>query len=1846
MDTQFGEVEQTRQKIDHMLHQDVRVATDLQHIEKDKQQFYSIEQTQNDQSLINNALMDAGRLKLTNQDQFRLRMIQGRNISHLLLNQKQYSSDSTEMKLVKADVGALEQMLGGTWDTEHTLENIIDLEAAYQVAIASCKNYCSKRKPSFRKGMERKQMVEETLQHLQTEVQQIRAVRAMAERGELPQEVSSPRDLLTVATQTTAGQQAEESVGGVTALTYADFASMLGTHNRGQIVLSGNGLKMINNGVLSTSKGEVSAENYNVRMQLYVEAIKKMGDKMTADFSLHLQQMLGLDTGAQEARPLSRKELYEVITEVNLNSSQVAQTLKAGKQAPANKMVMAQMAVQMIGGQKLGDWDVTYTPKQIEQEMKNQITSTLKDAAKLGVHVPSLSKHQMDVLVKGNLPLLRDQLFTSLNTLYDMVSHLREKDNLNAVDIANYDVVIQLLAYEISKLAAETAEERSIAEHEQKAYLTVAAFKLGKKQELGQDFAQSQIGDLSVGGSTGLEQELEQRLPGSEALRQNRGRMKRGFDGLVSLCDRMQTLNQLQERSLHEDLTDDERTEMQQTAAQIQSMFQSQTDGSANSLADDMEFVAQELKGSRFAVGFATAKERVSKGFSFVEAAGHITSQVHSLNRQEVQKPAEARPQMGDMEKRAKEMGSGLSPAAKQVLDVLLLQKQASELVKTGGEGAAGQLSGLHRLLRQFSVGEPRVENVSIAGSKVQLMQNETGVLSVRMERRTIRLPYTAAMLAERLETDMMANESLYETKDIADILREQNKDDESESGGDMVRVRNLCLKLLQSRTGQPSAFFNNISDKRLKDYALYLVEGKITAEAVIAEVNKLENSAMINGEEALALLKKSQKVRKAEKHVEITRRAPVQEEQGAGWTEHEGQVKDLLSDLFFSTQTWELDENERSTMEKLREAEAAGDTSQIGELRRKQSGERMRRVILNHMDALFYVVKDPSILDGMLDKLPFPDSGDGEQTDLKRQVKDAINEMLEFPALETLRSLAQGPFETFAKFGFKAALGTALNLPDTLEQLADLDEQINQAVGQSMDSIQEKINESVNTIFSSEQEDTTDKKKEVRRENYGNTPAEIKRWKKDSSEELKRQLQQAASGERGQGLFTKNVFKNYFKGVSRMDQRAMMASALRGAKAFEKVDPNASQEEKDAHERKVMGNYLGGVLKGAGPLLQKMLQGMPLDSMPDELKSALKDMRSNLAPIPEEFVRAQLSSMIERSQGKVTDIKVERALGAASVGQAFLCKLKGPDLPEEGKDVVVKLLRPNVRNHMMREKEIMLMCAKMTDHPDGQNMDEIGGMEATYRGQLMRIEEELDLTLEAQNVERGKIYDEGAQTVQAMKVNPLVEPTANAMVLEKASGTTLDKYMDEVRTSYREEIASMYKEKPEDLESLPNNAPIHMRRGADFSRTFKKLAQMQITLTKRQKYLTELSNKWVTEGVFGKGFYHGDLHAGNIMVDDDKMTVIDFGNATSLDKEQQAHVVKMMLAAGYGMAEDFRHNFHLLLQNTPEEKYQEKREALGKMINEVFQMGTAKDTGARIAVVLLKAQEMGLELPPVIANFSQSQIRLQQTIEEMNTMIETVQRELVRLQSSAIQEGDQGDWVSLMLMGNGRDDMYQQVKEQMPQNIDRAEMVKQIMTASSKSKWDYMEKVYLNPMETAETKENIQKLRDQLHDLRQKWKEKKTPDEEKQKAAEAFHDNFMKDYVKHASEKLPFYSIVKSMIETSGSEKILGSLLDDSSYRGKELREAYQTFSQAYDEKSPDMEEKKEAFLSLYLQIQSKRMTEFKQTLDEVSVVKLQDPDTFFDVMSDVIMTNKKAAMKRLGFMYSMKMLFKGEEK
>ncbi|MBR1856882.1 MAG: phosphotransferase [Oribacterium sp.] len=565
----------------------------------------------------------------------------------------------------------------------------------------------------------------------------------------------------------------------------------------------------------------------------------------------------------------------------------------------------------------------------------------------------------------------------------------------------------------------------------------------------------------------------------------------------------------------------------------------------------------------------------------------------------------------------------------------------------------------------------------------------------------------------------------------------------------------------------------------------------------------------------------------------------------------------------------------------------------------------------------------------------------------------------------------------------------------------------------------------------------------------------DLENMKKKSSKELEKILEDSLKGgKKGQSLFIKNVFLTYFKSVDKLDKRSMVASAIKNSNALPLMSEEERKKLTDGQILEYMSSMIGGMFKGAGPLFQKMLQGLPIASLPKGLRKAVEDTQDSLASIPDEVVKAHMDGIKERSAGKITKIEVNKSLGAASVGQAFLCKVYGPDMTE-GKNVVIKLLRPDVRNRMMREKAVMLEAARMTDE-DGMLASEVaekrknnvvGGMEATYMGNLQRIEEELDLTIEAKNCMEGQVYDNPVYDKDAkkykenisnsMKLSDLVEATSDTCVMEIAGTKTVKRYMSDVNQRITDLLWD-YCEKVDEVDKhgQKTGKQVLKRDEKDGSFVFRELnpdekialapiieevSELLKDQEQRQKALSQVVEKWVTEGVFQKGYYHGDLHAGNIMISDTGVTVIDFGNATILNKDQQKHIIRMMVAATQGDVERFRHGFHMLLENTPEEVYQEKRDELTLIFKEIMSIGDESSAAERIAVALVRAQEIGLELPPTIANFSSCQMRLQNTLNDMNKSLKATRANLENLmkQNKYLPEQKMNDPVASLIETN-----------------------------------------------------------------------------------------------------------------------------------------------------------------------------------------------------------------------------------
>ena len=453
------------------------------------------------------------------------------------------------------------------------------------------------------------------------------------------------------------------------------------------------------------------------------------------------------------------------------------------------------------------------------------------------------------------------------------------------------------------------------------------------------------------------------------------------------------------------------------------------------------------------------------------------------------------------------------------------------------------------------------------------------------------------------------------------------------------------------------------------------------------------------------------------------------------------------------------------------------------------------------------------------------------------------------------------------------------------------------------------------------------------------------------------------------EGRFTINVLKGYFTKSARIDQRAMLAAMIRNT-------DNASSDAKQVAE----------LLKGAGPLLQKMLQGLPITSFNAETQLALKDMKSRLAPIPAEAVKAQLLELVNSSNGEILSVDVKQVLGAATVGEALLCHVKTKDCPVTGMDCVIKVLRPNIYTAALREKAIL----------DEIIRDTAPAMQKSFDAHYNEILKEFDLTIEAENIRLGRTHYEHPSIdgevnveINSMDLVANVSPTTGTLVVKKVDGVTYDRYIDDIHAEADRTVAHL---EPKAVEvngrvmrpcsSL--NELISVRRHLEYLKAF---------LGEKRNHISDFARTWFENGIYGDGFMHGDLHAGNIMLSDKGATVIDFGNCIRMSAAEQDKIRVLVSKASIGFGEDAVKTFKELLGEDARRKLDDilenkannpHNEAFRKDLYGVFTKGTAADVMARIYAAMNLIQREGVEIPGTVANFFQSFSRLNDIYQTM----------------------------------------------------------------------------------------------------------------------------------------------------------------------------------------------------------------------------------------------------------------------
>jgi ubiquinone biosynthesis protein len=276
-------------------------------------------------------------------------------------------------------------------------------------------------------------------------------------------------------------------------------------------------------------------------------------------------------------------------------------------------------------------------------------------------------------------------------------------------------------------------------------------------------------------------------------------------------------------------------------------------------------------------------------------------------------------------------------------------------------------------------------------------------------------------------------------------------------------------------------------------------------------------------------------------------------------------------------------------------------------------------------------------------------------------------------------------------------------------------------------------------------------------------------------------------------------------------------------------------------------GERIRLALEELGPIFVKFGQALSTrrDLLPPDIADELEKLQDRVPPFPGHDARA----IVERAYGRpVTEVFEqfdETPLAAASIAQVHVAKLR------TGEDVVVKVIRPGVREKIERDLEVMHVFARLArDYArEGHRLRPVEVVKEYEK----TILDELDLMREAANAAQLKRNFAGNDLLHVPAVYwDYCRP--EAMVMERIRGVIIS-----------------------DLEELRH-------RGANIQR----LAENGVTI-----FFTQ---------VLRHNFFHADMHPGNIFVQLDdpeypKYCAVDFGIMGTLTARDQHYLAENFLA-------------------------------------------------------------------------------------------------------------------------------------------------------------------------------------------------------------------------------------------------------------------------------------------------------------------------------------------------------------
>lgn len=336
--------------------------------------------------------------------------------------------------------------------------------------------------------------------------------------------------------------------------------------------------------------------------------------------------------------------------------------------------------------------------------------------------------------------------------------------------------------------------------------------------------------------------------------------------------------------------------------------------------------------------------------------------------------------------------------------------------------------------------------------------------------------------------------------------------------------------------------------------------------------------------------------------------------------------------------------------------------------------------------------------------------------------------------------------------------------------------------------------------------------------------------------------------------------------------------------------------------------------LEDMGPLAIKMGQLLSTrrDLIPPQILSQLTLLQDQVKPFDVDVAKTRISDAFKADLNTLFQRFDEQPLAAASIAQVHTAAF------HDGREVIVKVTRPEIRKQILRDFEILTWFGVWLEQRlEAARALHISEIIQEYRAVILN---ELDLSIEADNTRRMRHYFTGSSM---MYVPEVYMDSTDVMVAERITGVPIS-----------------------DTETFD-------RLGMDRA----DLAEKGLTI-----FFTQ---------VFRDNFFHADMHPGNVFVEtlnpqNPRYIALDCAIMGELSKADQMTVARMLLAV---MNSDFMQLIQIVHQagwippDTDQDGLaREMRRTVGPMVSKPMDQ---LDFAGILLQIMDIARRFRLEIPP-----------------------------------------------------------------------------------------------------------------------------------------------------------------------------------------------------------------------------------------------------------------------------------------